>query len=157
MPAKVTVVEVVAVILRLLHAARVSAAAGVRAATQVEVQAAAVRGVHRVQAGAKVSVRGAERVIVLDRVRVAIGTAIPPAKVTAEARGANTRRVRAAEMTRRCPSRAKAPEALRASLLIRRQRGREKKRRANLISQNTRTRKVLHGCGMILIGAEHHR
>jgi hypothetical protein len=40
--------------------------------------------------------------------------------------------------------------------LIRRRRGREKKRRANLISPSTRIRKI-HECGMILIVGQRRR
>jgi len=154
--AKVTAVEVDAAILRLLRAVRVPAAAEVRAAAQAAVQAEAVRGVHRVQAGARVSVRGAERVIALDRVRAGISGVIRQGKAIAAVQEANTRLDRAAEATHRCLNRAKAPEALRDSLLIRQRLGRERKRLANLISQNIRIRK-LHGCGMIRIGAGRRR
>jgi hypothetical protein len=150
MPAKVIVAEVDAVILRLLHAAQVSAAAVVRAAAQVEVRAEAVREVHR----ARASVRGVERVIAPDRVRVATGAVIHPAKVTAAVPAVNIRRVRAAA---RYPSPAKAQAVLRASITTQPLLGREKKRRANRISQNTRIRKVLRECGMILIVAGRHR
>jgi hypothetical protein len=155
MPAKVTAAEVGAVILHPLHAVRVSAAAAARAAAQAAVQAEAVREVHRVQAVARVSVRGAERVIAQDRVQVARNAVIPPAKVTA-AREVNTHRVRAAEMIRRYPSPARAPVVLRVSITTQPPLRPGNSRRANLISQNTRIRKI-RGCGMILIGAERRR
>src|SRR6266478_4891563 len=139
MLAKVTVAEADAVILRLLHAVRVSAAAEVRAAVRAE----AAREVHRVRVGARVSVREVERVIARDRVGVATGTVIHPAKVTAAAPEANTPRVQAAEATHPYPSPAKAQVVpVRASPLIRLPRGREKKRRANRTSQNTRIHKI---------------
>jgi len=154
MLAKVTVAEADAVILRLLHAVRVSAAAEVRAAVRAE----AAREVHRVRVGARVSVPEVERVIARDRVRVVIGTVIPPAIVTAAAPGTSILRDRAAEVTRRYPSRAKAQvDRAQASLLIRLRLGREKKRRANLTSQNTRIRKSRRCNGMILIAGERRR
>ena len=158
MPAKVTAAEVVEVILRLLRGVRVSAAAEVRAAARAEVQAEAVRGVHPVQVEARASVREVARVIARDRVRAVIGTVIPPAIVTAAAQGASILRDRAAEVTRRYPSRAKTQAVpVRASILILLPLAQGKKRQANLISQNTRTRKGRRCNEMIHIEAEHPR
>lgn len=154
MPVKVTAAEADTVILRLLHIVRVPAAAGVRAAVQAE----AVRGVHPVRAGARVSVRGVGRVIVRAQVGAATSIAIHRARATAAVRATNIRRVRAAEATRPYLNRAKAVQVLRASRMIRRLLGREKKRRANRISQNTRNRKIRGRCsGMIHIEAERRR
>jgi hypothetical protein len=155
MPGRVTAAEVDGVIRRLRRGVRVPAAAGVRAAARVAVQAGAARGVRR--ARARVSVREVARVIVRVRAGVETEAVIRPGKVTAAAQGASTRRVRAAEAIRPYLNPAKAVRVLRASRLIRLPRGRERKRPANLISQNTRIRKIHRRTGMILIGVWHRR
>ena len=150
MQARVTAAEVDGVIRRLLRGARV------RAAARVEVRAEAARGVQR--ARARVSVREAARVIVRDRVGAAISTVIHRAKATVAVPGTNTRRVRAAEAIRPYLNPAKAVQVLPASRLIRRLLGRERKRRANRISQNTRIRKILDRFNrMILIAGGRRR
>jgi hypothetical protein len=149
MPAKVTAAEAAGVILHRLRGVRAEAAAAVRAAAQVAVRAEAAQ--------ARVSVRAAERVIARDRAGAAIGTVIHPVKVTVAVPVTNTRRVRAAEVIPRYRNPAKAQEILQASLSIRLQHGREKKRPANPILQNTRNRKIRRCNGMILIAGPGRR
>ena len=135
-----------AILLRRLRAVRVSAAVAVRAA----------HGVHRAQA--RVLARVAARAIVRVQAGAGTGTVIPPAKVTAAAPGTSIRLVRTAETIPPSRNPAKAQEVLRVLLSIQQPLGREKKRPANPISQNTKIHKILARFNeMILIVEERRR